>query len=141
MDDIRIGWNNSLLIGNPDIDKQHQRLVEMIQTISEFPTSKDEKVLTETLAYAAMHFTDEETFMHDINYPEVQAHITKHKTLARILMTYSKDYETGKTDLYAFKQFMFRWVREHIMNKDQRIGYYLQSCRSQAVQSKAALYG
>ncbi len=127
MDDYRIEWNDALLIGNQAVDAQHKRLVEMIQSIPEFSSSRDEKVLLETLEYATAHFSDEETYMRELDYPELKAHANKHKTLTRMLMAYAKDYEKGKTDLYAFKQFMFRWVREHIMDEDKKISAYSQS--------------
>lgn len=126
MDSYRIEWNDALLIGNQAVDAQHKQLVEMIQSIPEFATSRDENMLIEAVEYAAAHFTDEETFMRDIDYPELKAHTNRHKTLTRTLMAYAKDYKKGKTDLYAFKQFMFRWVREHIMNEDKKIGVFFQ---------------
>jgi len=127
MDDCRIEWNDGLLIGNQAVDSQHKRLVEMIQSIPEYSTSMDERVLMETLEYAATHFNDEETLMHDINYPELKTHTNKHKTLNRTLLAYAKDYEKGNTDLYAFKQFMFRWVCEHILDEDKKIAAYARA--------------
>ena len=128
MDTYRIVWNDALLIGNRPVDMQHKRLIKIIQSIPEFSTSRDEDVLAEALQYAAEHFSDEEAYMSEIQYPELATHRTKHKTLTRILMAYAKDYEKGKTDLYAFKQFMFRWVRDHIMDEDRKIGVYLKAC-------------
>jgi hemerythrin-like metal-binding protein len=128
MDTYRIVWNDALLIGNRPVDTQHKRLIKIIQSIPEFSTSRDEYVLAEALQYAAEHFSDEEAFMHEIQYPELAAHKNKHKTLTRTLVAYAKEYDQGKTDLYAFKQFMFRWVRDHIMDEDRKIGIYLKAC-------------
>ena len=129
MDTYRIVWNDALLIGNRTVDAQHKQLVEMIQSIPEFSASRDEEILTQALQYAAEHFSDEEAFMSEIQYPGLAAHKNKHKTLTRILMAYAKEYDQGKTDLYAFKQFMFRWVRDHIMDEDRKIGIFLKTSR------------
>ncbi len=129
-DHYKIEWNDALLIGNRSIDTQHKRLVDMIQSIPEFNTARDDRVLNETLEYATTHFSDEESFMHDIAYPDLKAHTNKHKTLTRTLLAYARNYEKGKTDLYAFKHFMFRWVREHIMDEDRKIGQFFKT-RSQ----------
>ncbi len=126
MDTYRIVWDDALLIGNQPVDAQHKRLIETIQSIPEFSTSKDKDVLAEALQYAAEHFSDEEAYMSEIQYPALAAHRIKHKTLTRILMAYARDYDKGKTDLYAFKQFMFRWVRDHIMDEDRKIGIFLK---------------
>ena len=45
--------------------------------------------------------------------------------LARLLLAYQHEYDEGMHDLYAFKLFMYRWVRDHVMDEDHRIGEYL----------------
>ncbi len=127
MDTYRIEWNESLSIGSDLIDSQHKKLIELISAIPEYATSGDEEALMAAVEYAAFHFSDEESFMDRVNYPSVAGHISRHKKMTRILMSYKRDYEDGKTDLYGFKQFMYIWIRDHIMDEDKKIGSYLRS--------------
>jgi hemerythrin len=127
MDTYRIEWHDSLSIGDEHVDSQHKMLIKMISDIPEYKTSGDEQVLMAALEYAGVHFADEEKFMEEVGYPNLHEHQNEHKRLTKILLSYKKDYDEGKTDLYNFKQFMFRWVRDHIMDVDHQIGVYLQS--------------
>ena len=130
MDTYRIEWHDSLSIGNEHIDAQHKMLIKMIGAIPEYKTPGDEEVLMAALEYAGVHFSDEERFMEEVGYPKLPEHRKEHKRLTKILLSYKKDYDEGKTDLYDFKQFMFRWVRDHIMDVDHKIGEHLQSLNS-----------
>lgn len=127
MDTYKIVWNDTLNVGSELIDSQHKKLIELIGGIPEHETQRDEAMLNEALEYIATHFSEEEDFMAEINYPELGRHKNKHKRLVRILMAYKKKYDGGDKDLYPFKQFMFRWVRDHIMDEDKKIGLFIQS--------------
>ncbi len=125
MKDIK--WDDSLLIGNDLIDLQHQMLVGLIGAIPESRSPGDEIALDEAIVYAETHFSDEEAYLEEIGYPATDDHKNMHKKLTRILESYKSDYDDGKTNLYAFKQFMYTWITEHIMKEDKKIGAYLRS--------------
>ncbi len=126
MEKLRIAWNQSLAIGNEKIDHQHQYLIELISAIPESASQVDSKVLGEALTYAGTHLADEEVLMEEIGYPGLPEHRQSHKKLVHTLLSYKKQYEEGDTDLYSFKQFMFRWVRDHIVDEDQKIGEFIR---------------
>ena len=136
MDYYRIVWSDELSIGNAEVDAQHKRLIELIGAIPEKANTHDPEILAEALKYAAAHFVCEESFMAEIQYPDIEHHVNEHKKLTRILLSYQKEYESGGADLYAFKQFMFRWVRDHIMDEDKKIGLFAQgNCENQYQQA------
>ncbi|MBN2704453.1 MAG: bacteriohemerythrin [Pontiellaceae bacterium] len=125
----RIAWNDKLMIGCEVVDSQHKKLVELIGSIPEYETDRDVEALTETLQYVSTHFSDEEKFMEEIGYPELKHHQNIHKKLTRILLSYKKEYDDSAKDMYSFKQFMFHWVRDHIMDEDRKIGLFAQTNR------------
>jgi hemerythrin-like metal-binding protein len=126
MDHYRIAWNPTLSIGDSTIDAQHKHLVDLIGQISEGRDAQDALTLNAALEYAAVHFKAEEEVMRRCGFPGLQAHVAQHKFLTRTLVAYVKKVEKGETDLYAFKNFMFTWVRDHIMDEDQKIGLFLR---------------
>lgn len=126
MDTYRIIWSDTLLIGEDTVDAQHKKLIEMIGAVKERETPDDPRTLAAALEYAGTHFHDEEALMERVGYPELAAHRNDHKRLTRTLGAYKKEYESGKTDLYAFKNFMFSWVRDHIMDEDRKLGLWLK---------------
>jgi len=129
VDSYEIVWHDRLLIGEPTVDAQHKRLIAMIAGVSERAGHDDAVLLDAVLDYAATHFADEEHLMRRIGYPGLAAHVNSHKRLTRILIAYHKEYLEGKRDLYAFKNFMFSWVRDHIMDEDREIGLFIQQHR------------
>ena len=129
MDHYVIAWSDALLVGDPTIDAQHRRLVELIAGVPDYETADDAALLPEVLDHAAWHFSDEESFMSRIGYPALAAHRDEHKLLTRTLLAYKREYDEGKTDLYNLKHFLFRWIRDHIMDVDRKIGQYLAAQR------------
>jgi hemerythrin len=127
VDNYIIKWNEGLSVGDDYIDAEHRKFVELIRGISEYASSRDGRVLTKVLHYATTHFADEESYMERLEYPGLQEHRSEHKKLTRILLAYKKDYDRGRKDLYAFKQFAFRWVRDHIMDVDRRIAAFVSA--------------
>ncbi len=122
-----IEWDDSLLIGNDLIDLQHKRLIGLIGAIPEESSPGDELALDEAIVYAETHFADEEELLEQVEYPAASEHAKMHEKMTAILESYKRDYDDGKTDLSAFKQFMYRWIKEHIMHEDKKIGVYLDS--------------
>jgi hemerythrin len=127
MDHRRLAWDDSLLMGHPTVDSQHRALVSLIAAVDERETPRDPATLAAALAYAQTHFRDEERLMREACYPDLPAHLVEHKRLTRTLVAYQKAFMAGKGDLYAFKHFMFTWVREHIMRDDMKLGAWLKS--------------
>lgn len=127
MDSYRIVWNDRLSIGDDYIDSQHKKLIELIGAIPENSAAHDPDLLTEAMQYAASHFSSEEKYMAKIQYPGLAVQKGEHKKLMIILQEYRKEYEKGKTNLYSFRQFMFRWVRDHIMDEDRKIGLFVKA--------------
>jgi hemerythrin len=129
MDTYVIAWNEAMRLGDETTDAQHHLLIELIAGIPDRPTSDDEQLLQDVLAYAGYHFADEEGLMERIEYPQLAEHRRAHKTLSRTLFAYKREYDEGQRDLYSFKHFMYRWVRDHIMDEDRRIGDFLRAGR------------
>jgi hemerythrin len=122
-----IEWDDSLLIGNDLIDIQHKRLIGLIAAIPEEKSPGDELALDEAIVYAETHFADEEELLEHVGYPKTPEHIEMHEKMTSILESYKRDYDEGKTDLSAFKQSMYEWIKGHIMTEDKKISAFLRS--------------
>ncbi len=83
-----ITWNESLMVGIPDIDKQHQSLVVGINNLQDAMAQgkgKDflEHLLDDMLAYSTIHFSTEENYFEKFNYDDAQQHIKEHRAFAK----------------------------------------------------------
>lgn len=113
-------------VGIDEIDAQHRRLIEFVAAIIPGDTIGSGAVLDEMLKQAARHFASEEAFMARIGYPDLPEHAVEHKMLTQILAAYGRELESGKTDVEALKHFMFRWLIDHIVDDDRKIGEFFR---------------
>ena len=65
--------------------------------------------------------------MRKIGYPELNEHIKMHKKLVKVLEAYKSDYDSNIINSFVFKNFLFVWVRDHILEDDMKIGQYINS--------------
>lgn len=120
-----VGWQDRFSIGIEEIDAQHRRLIELIEKIPATHAAESVAEVRVALDFAEEHFRKEEGFMARIGYPGLQDHSLEHKLLGRILAAHHREFQSGKTDLESFRRFMFRWVVDHIVEDDRRIGQYV----------------
>jgi len=123
-----ITWNESLMVGIPDIDKQHQSLVVGINNLQDAMAQgkgKDflEHLLDDMLAYSTIHFSTEENYFEKFNYDDAQQHIKEHRAFAKKVVEFKTDYEAGKALLsIEIMTFLRDWLIHHIMVVDKK--YY-----------------
>ncbi len=121
-------WQSCYETGITRIDKQHQQLIEIINRLdkaAEMPNNNDQvgRVLVDLVAYTRRHFGDEEAFMQDINYSDIQGHQKKHKDMidhiASVLRRLKKDQQIN---IYEILAFLKDWLITHILQEDKKIG-------------------
>ena len=91
-----VPWSDALNIGIPEIDSQHQGLVDTINELWEAIVRKAEesdvaRILDELQRYVVSHFTAEEALMRVQGYPRFEEHREEHRAFqARIAEARSK---------------------------------------------------
>ena len=78
-----LAWSDRLSVNIAEIDKQHHKLVDMINELHDaMKSGKAENVLMrivkEMKEYAATHFALEERYMKGNHYPDYAVHKTEH---------------------------------------------------------------
>ena len=108
-------WNNSLLIGDDQIDQQHKQLFEIIEHY--FETCKtspnnDEiiKVVNYLEDYVRVHFSYEETIQKKSFYPDYE----KHKQLHKIYKDKVKDLKANEIIMAASTNDPYMSIEEAI---------------------------
>lgn len=121
-------WNDAYRTGVDLMDRQHQRLVELINQL--FQAMKDGgdrmlvgQVVDELVDYTVTHFRAEENLMKKHNYPDYDAHCRIHKNFIDKVSGYTAKIKTGErmppADVYKFLK---DWLVNHIEGQD-RDGY------------------
>ncbi len=121
-------WNERYNTGIPAMDKQHRKLVDLINKL--FESMKDggdrmvvSAVVDELVDYTVNHFRDEENLMRKHNYPDLDAHCRVHKNFIEQVSVYTDKIKAGErlppADVFKFLK---DWLVKHIEQKD-RDGY------------------
>ena len=124
-------WDNILSVGVPEIDEDHRKLIHIFNILNHALAAKESKdyvaaTLEELINCTVWHFSHEERLMLKHRYPELAAHRAEHQELiqsAQALQQEILQADQAFTD--ANLQFLERWLTEHILTADGRLGAYL----------------
>ena len=129
-----ISWNDSLSVGVDLIDEQHKMLIERINNLSNAVAKyMGHTRIIETLLfmteYADFHFSTEERYMRDLNYPAIEHHLKQHEEFKNMLNTLEADFkEDGATKVVSrsINTFLGNWLINHIKIVDVNFGKFLR---------------
>ena len=127
-------WKSEYNIGNLKIDQEHQKLFAIARkTLSVIKLNNDEKeigkikeLITELFTYVGTHFSNEQKYMKEVKYPELENHILLHKNLLDVLTNLisklnSMNLKEIEKSLYSFIEEYF--IR-HIILEDKKINLW-----------------
>ena len=119
-------WKDDYALGVDVIDKQHKRLVELIdQLFSAMKTGKGREVTAKVLGelddYTQTHFRQEEDLMRKGGYPDFTPHLGKHEAFVKKLNGYRQDHAAGKLALNVeLMNWLRDWLKSHILETDPK---------------------
>ncbi len=128
-----IRWNEEFSVNIMEIDKQHQKLIEMINNLHDAMKqgkAKDilGKILDEMVGYAGTHFKTEEKYFDQFKYPETEEHKKEHINFVKEVTEFKKKFEAGQQTLsIQVMNFLSNWLKKHIKDVDKRYGPFLNS--------------
>lgn len=127
-------WKSEYNIGNLKIDQEHQKLFAIARkTLSVIKLNNDEQeigkikeLITELFTYVGTHFSNEQKYMKEVKYPELENHILLHKNLLDMLTNLisklnSMNLKEIEKSLYSFIEEYF--IR-HIILEDKKINLW-----------------
>ena len=130
-------WKDSLLVGVPEIDSQHRKLVEAIDQLMDAcregkGRATIEQTLIFTVSYTKDHFADEEKLQAQYVYPDMPAHKQLHKQFVADITALVQEFEqdgpnvalTGKLN-----KTLVGWLINHISTEDKKLGQHISSSR------------
>lgn len=125
-----IKWTKALSVGMEDIDAQHRYFISLINRAYEIHDKKEkEKMsieLNDLISYARIHFTTEEKYFEQWDYPYKDEHMNEHAKLLAKLLKYSSDFNSGKCDCEDFLAFLKDWLENHLKTYDFKYAKYFK---------------
>ena len=129
----RIKWNDGLSVGIELIDQQHKMLLQRIDDITlAIEKHHGEVKIGTTLQFLAeytdFHFSTEEKYMTELDYPGLDYQKTQHQEFKNTLKNLTDDFlEEGATHTLAasIDTFLINWFVKHIKAVDIKFADFL----------------
>lgn len=132
---MAIKWTPDLSVGVDHIDEQHKIWFEKANGLFEAGKERRAQDYINTMIdfldeYTKKHFKDEEIYMEEIGYPELEAQKRAHASFIQDLAKLKKDFnESGGniTVIINANKMVLNWLTNHIKSMDKKIGEYVKS--------------
>ena len=123
-----IPWREEYALGISEIDEQHQKILAIINKLSDLFNEKRHKdqaeidqVIQELSDYAIYHFQTEEKYFQLFNYEKAKEHISVHDLYRTKVDEWRKRYNIDQDEKVFFEisNFLQEWWIWHINNTDR----------------------
>lgn len=105
-------------------DIQHQRLFFMFDKMKE--EQFDHKLLQELQLYAIDHFSIEEAYMVEMDYPQTNRHIKAHDRFRAELSILTEMAQPISHESRSFlAMFLEEWLKKHILSVDKDLEQFI----------------
>lgn len=126
-----LDWDYVMSVGVDEIDDDHKRLVGLFNTLNHSVNTDEDPaylaaVLEELINCTVWHFSHEERLMVKYRYDEYAEHKAEHQELIEsVLELKEKILQAGTSISEDDLLFLERWLTEHILTFDNRLGAHL----------------
>lgn len=122
-----IEWKADYSVGHPELDADHENLVELINTLHDaWQTGEDLDVLHgifgELLMYTDYHFQREERMLEAKNYPALDKQKSEHERLRGRVQDFRARHLAQPNPVLTveIEDFLKSWMMSHILEEDMR---------------------
>ncbi len=119
-------WSDNLSVQIKEIDDQHKRLIELINSLHDAMLAKQgkqalEKTLKELADYTVYHFQAEEKYMQKFKYIGYVSHKREHDAFVQKVVDFQTAFQANKLGLSIdVINFLKDWVSHHIQKTDKQ---------------------
>jgi hemerythrin-like metal-binding protein len=122
-----IAWKAEYSVGHPDLDADHENLVELINTLHDaWEAGEDLDVLNgifgELLMYTDYHFQREERMLENMGYPALEKQKADHAGLRQRVRDFRARplAQPNPVLTVEIEDFLKSWLMTHILDEDMR---------------------
>ena len=126
-----IEWDNSLSVGNDQIDRDHKALIGIVNQLDGAVCHGHGKdviadILSELSDYIGYHFEHEEQIMRRHHYPFSDEHVQEHADLIKGLDALVYEFEASPNTVSADTlEFLKHWLIDHVTGCDMILGRFI----------------
>lgn len=106
-------------------EEQHQNLFRIIDLLKETDGSH---VLEQLISYINDHFSLEEKYMKQVDYPEFDKHVLAHRKFEEKIKEYTSDRPIFDEEFAVeLSGFLSEWLKGHVFGLDKELEKFLLS--------------
>ena len=130
-----IVWSNVLSVEVDEIDEDHRKLVNIFNILNHAVAEGESSdylsaVLEELINCTVWHFSHEERLMLKYGYEDSEEHKAEHQELIKSARKMQQEIlQSDKPVADENIEFLERWLTEHILTTDMRLGSYLSQVK------------
>jgi hemerythrin-like metal-binding protein len=132
---FKMEWTPDLSVNHPTIDEQHKELFnnfnKLLNYIGDAQEDGELEILDFLETYIVTHFTEEETIMKQVNYPDYAVQKVQHTKFIKTFKQFKREYEQYKEGrLYLalhIQRKLINWLVHHVCQSDHKLGRFLNS--------------
>jgi hemerythrin len=136
LDDLKtnFGWKEIYSLNNLDLDNEHKTLFNIAEEAfavvePELKHGKIKDILNRLYEYMKIHFSHEEEYMQEINYPSLEIHKELHENIVNTINDFVKQLPNLSED--SFEKELARLIDttliHHIIQEDKKIITWLKA--------------
>lgn len=132
-------WNDHFDTGLPEVDRQHRRLVQMLNSLAGCVAYRQSRqqlnaILDDLTEYTVYHFQTEELIWHEYlpgDIDEIQ-HKEVHASFVQTVERLKADLDANIVDkvLQDALAFLATWLASHILESDKQLGFTVLAMQS-----------
>jgi len=118
----KLEWTDDLSVGVVEIDAQHKKEVELVNSLAENMADRDKagQILDEMIEHTKLHFATEERYFDEFGYENSEEHKEIHKTFLGQAAQLAEDFKGGKDLEEGQLKFVADWLVDHITQTDKK---------------------
>ncbi len=126
----QIQWDESFSVGVVQMDRQHKRIIDMINQLLRDPAANVSsetvsEILTKITKYSQEHFATEEEILEQHGYPELSSHKKAHRAFRKKAVAFCLDTMDRQTSVPAdVLHYLKEWWTQHILTVDMRLSSF-----------------
>ena len=123
-------WDGSLALGHAEIDRQHEKLVGLINRLAAAWDAPDReaavmRAITDMYLYANEHFREEEALMAATGYPGLAGHVLMHRDFVERAHAFADASLADREPFEELLEYLVSWLEKHIRRDDARIARHM----------------
>lgn len=126
-------WEPSLSVNDQELDRQHMRLVGLINSLQDAvaagtPRPAMDRIASDIAMFARLHFREEESVMTLIGYPAAGPHIEEHAEFTAKLDGFMRELLAAEQPITETEVGMLKdWLLRHLSESDSGYAAHLTS--------------